>query len=655
MDRDLSGEFRNILEQDPPQFTDRVDTPWDDVPDCEDFNQKAFRHIVRALKTLCNAGEKAPDATVPPAPGSRGVLVLGEAGTGKTHLLMRVAKKLAQSNHILFVRKPNNEEAVAQHVWTNIIQSLSRVVPHGDHLRSQLDVLLAHVFSDVLIPEFERDLENGAKAAQRKKWAQQLRNDPYNLFRMLGKGRQRQQNMESIRRRTLQYLQVRHPEVDQKIARALITYCFVSSEEHKRLLLTWLAGEEIDEKEARRIGLPAAWVQIDETSSEVATQQQREELALRAIRSLGILSTHYQPLILAFDQLEGLRNEERLTQRWGDVVREIFTMTPNLLIVTCIFPSLWEDWFKKVLDKSVLERLSQRRVELEPFQPHHGLALLRAQLRSHFVRYRLPTEIYPFEEEDVHALCAGGPSPRMFIQRAQQWFDDWLDLEEEETPAILTESESPGRDAIDSVIRSALEKFRAEELKRYDKEVPVEQDFFGRVRSIFQSILREIGCDARFEKAAHGRYVMPPNFIVKSPEDGKGLCIAVMNSTGNAFAHRIKNLLKTQEAGDQYKALIILRDRRHGPIGPKSQEYLDTLRKRGAVFIRTTKDETCLLNAFYEALTAAEEQDLSVGTYKIEKGEVVAYVRQNGLLRETELFQTAGRLSPVAAAVVGAE
>ena len=204
-----------------------------------------------------------------------------------------------------------------------------------------------HVFKAVLVPVFEQDIQDGKDAEQKQRWVDRLRSDPYNLFNMLGEGERRQDNMEKIRRRTLRFLQTTHPDVDQKIAHVLITYCFVSREDRKRVLLTWLSGQDVDEAEAKDLALPATWVNIDEKSSETSVQQQREEQALRAIRTIGILSTYYQPLILAFDQLEGLRDQERLTTRWGDTVREIFTMTPNFLIVTCIFPSLWESWFKK--------------------------------------------------------------------------------------------------------------------------------------------------------------------------------------------------------------------------------------------------------------------------------------------------------------------
>ena len=50
-------------------------------------------------------------------------------------------------------------------------------------------------------------------------------------------------NLEKIRRRSLRYLQLKHPDVDQTIAHVLITYCFVITEDRERILLSWLSGQ----------------------------------------------------------------------------------------------------------------------------------------------------------------------------------------------------------------------------------------------------------------------------------------------------------------------------------------------------------------------------------------------------------------------------
>jgi hypothetical protein len=88
MHTDTTDTFRQILLNDPPAFLDRVNTPWEHVPDLEEYNQKAFNRIVSTLNGLTRTKYKAGDSN------TQGILVLGEAGTGKTHLLPRPARPM---------------------------------------------------------------------------------------------------------------------------------------------------------------------------------------------------------------------------------------------------------------------------------------------------------------------------------------------------------------------------------------------------------------------------------------------------------------------------------------------------------------------------------------------------------------------------------
>ncbi|MEW4529993.1 topoisomerase DNA-binding C4 zinc finger domain-containing protein [Maioricimonas sp. JC845] len=644
---DETNQYRPILEQDPPGFFDRVNDPWDEVPDLKDYNRHAFNRVLRAVQDLSRYAPGHVGAN------SQGVLILGEAGTGKTHLLMRIARNMSDSNHILFIRKPNNEEAVAQHIWANVVNSLSHRLPHSSTDRSQLDDLLAQVFSRVLISEFRSDIQAGRDVDQKRRWVTRLEEDPFNLFRMLGTGDRRQDNMERIRRLTLRSLQHNHPDVDQTIARVLITYCFVASEERKRLLLAWLAGNDVEESEAKQLGLPPSWVSVNESSSDVSTSQQREEQALRAIRTLGVLSTYYQPLILAFDQLEGLRDQPRLTARWGDVVREIFTMTPNFLVVTCIFPSLWETWFAPTLDQSVKERIAQEQVQLETFQPRHGFKMLAKHLEPAFVRHRLPTNIYPFADEDVDRLCRQATSPRSFIQAARSDFRSWLDGDEtareqspEDTPSIVSQ------EAIDRELRKTLDGFEKASRKSLATEMVLEQDFFGRLCNVTQILLEASHRETEFDKATCGHFVMPPNLIVRDLQSRTAVCLAVMNSEGSSFAARIRNLNKCIKHGNQFDSLVMIRDRRCRRLGPRSQEHLSEVESQGGVLIHAGEDEISCLNAVYETLVAIEEHDLTVGQHEIDKRHLVGFLRNEGTLSRTDFFRHAGHQLPALAEVV---
>lgn len=637
MEPDITNQYRAILEEDSPDFLDRVNTPWEVVPDLEDYNRTAYNLISRTVKKMSRPGSERPESN------SQGILILGEAGTGKTHLLMRVARTLAKTNHILFIRKPNNEEAVAQHIWANIVSSLARTLPEKNTKRSQLDDLLAHVFSKVLIPAFEQDILDGKDAEQKQRWINRLNEDPFNLFIMLGEGERRQDNMDRIRKRTLRFLQNHHPDVNQKIAHVLITYCLVAREDRKRVLLTWLAGQDVDEAEAEDLGLPSTWFTPSDDTSDNSIAKAREDQALQAIRSIGILSTYYQPLILAFDQLEGLRDQHRLTTTWGDVVREIFTMAPNFLVITCIFPSLWETWFSSVLDTGAKERIAQQTIRLETFGPQHGLKMLATHLEPSFVKHRLPTAIFPFTSEDVQALCQKATSPRSFIQSARDRFQAWLDESiidgptGEPDPPIVTQEE------IDSLLRSTLIDFENSQRLSYGTEMVLEQDFFGRVKDITATLLSGTMKSDEFSKATYAHYVMPPNILIRDVPKRKSLCLAVMNSQGNSFAARIRNMNKCLQENNQFTNLIIIRDRRCKPLGVRSLEHVKDVQKLGAIYIEAGQDEITLLNAIYETLVATEEHDLTIRGHEIDKKQLVGFLQNERILNRTELYRNAGR------------
>ena len=394
-----------------------------------------------------------------------------------------------------------------------------------------------------------------------------------------------------------------------------------------------------------------SWVNIDEAASEASTQQQREEQALRAIRTIGILSTYYQPLILAFDQLEGLTDEKRLTRRWGDTVREIFTMTPNFLIVTCIFPSLWESWFKEELDNSVTERIAQQIVKLDTFGPQHGLKMLATHLAPTLTKHRLRTPIYPFTDADVAKLCFQATSPRSFLQASRALFQSWLDGElppQDPAPIVILQED------IDTLIRSTLVAYQADQRTAYDSEIPMESEFFGRVRNITETLLKFTEDKVAFSKATCGTKVMPPNFVLKLPKDESPLCVTVLYSEGNAFAARMRNLNSEMKSSKDFKHAIILRDRRCKQItGKTSQQHIEEFERLGGAYLNVGSDEVCVLNAIYDALVAIEEHDLSLGKHQIDKKQFVQYLRTEGLCRGTQLFRAAATRSGCLARAIG--
>lgn len=671
MRRDANNEYRRLLDERPPRLITYVNTPWENAPDAPEFNAAAFRLVERRLKAM--GRRVSPDE---PAP-SQGVLVLGEAGAGKTHLLSRVTRELSAAHPVMFIQKPNNEEAVAQQIWSQLVESLTRHVPGLAPGQSQLDHLLAHVFSAALAPLLERDAAEGLNAKLKQRWAKLLRASPTNLFGMLEGGAGRQKHLDFLRNKVLGHLRVRHPDVDQTVARALVNYCFLANDRDRRATLTWLMGQAIDDTTARRLGLGAFWPEVnDGTSSDVFVRQERERQAIRAIATIGELSKYYgKPLILAFDQLEGMRGETRLTERWGDVAQQLFTVAPNLLVLTCVFPSLWNTWFEPVLHEAVKDRLAQDRIRLEPFGPEAAAALLAAHLRETNEALGLPEPLYPFEPEDVAQLQALAKSPRAFLQRARDRLDEWLfDEEEEQAPRApaapaRAASESAHEVTLESAVQEAYDRFHARRALTHEHGIPNEEDLFGKLRELLRALGRSGPAPVDFsERAAHGPRVMPSNVLGRpasaqtqtpdpDPDRGPSLCFAVAHSQGNALKARLENLAAVAGTGapggcDRF---LLLRDARCPAPSGQSAAILESFAQqpdRGR-FLAVDAEEWARLQALHDTLVAVLEQDLTAAGAPVAEEEFVRAVRDLGLFAPSPIARAAAELAPWAATLFG--
>ena len=636
MVEDRENKYRLISKEDPPQFLGHVNTPFDSVPDLVEFNQKAYNRILSALEEV----SKAKGA----AGSTQGVLVLGEPGSGKTHLLMRVAQTLSRKNHVLFVSKPTNRHAVAQHIWSSILSSLSHTLPSGNG-RSQLDDLLAHVFRKILVPILEKDIKAGRDAKVKKVQVERLSKNAYNLFDMLGTGEKRERNYKALCQSTRNYLRIHHPDIDHEIGDALIKYCLVD-DNRKPALLSWLSGLDLDEEEANDLKFPQSWASLETSVDNLDVHNKREVRAFKAIVTIATLSTHYQPLILAFDQLEGLRGQEAITLAWADKVREMFTQAPNMLIVTCMFPSLWQDWFGKFFAgrpewQSAKERINGRNAPLDEFTATHAVALLAGRLRPSFARHRLPTNIYPFTEDDIAAICDESTSPRTFLNIAGELFESWA--EGEVSTGTLTTVVT--RDAIDKMLHSKLVEYRTN-FKDGPAErcIPNEQAFIGQLQDVFELVLANSDETATFHEIEVGKKAIPSNFVVQAPKSPT-LWMAVCNAEGGGFAAGVKNFVKEFRAG-RVGGAILLRDQRYrDAVGVTANHIHDYTHSRGG-YLQLVRSEFGLVVSIHKVMGDVEEHDLIIGTYKIDKLDFVQFLREKLIARESVLFKMAAERFP---------
>jgi DNA polymerase III epsilon subunit-like protein len=125
-----------LKEQPNPFSGSRVDTPFQNHPDYSDTYHQQFVTLESILKDIKLDSNRQ----------SKGAVVIGEPGSGKTHLMMRLAQARLSSNRLLFIRQPNNSSSVLYHIYSRILESL--VEPVGSF--TQLDYLIINSFHKIV-------------------------------------------------------------------------------------------------------------------------------------------------------------------------------------------------------------------------------------------------------------------------------------------------------------------------------------------------------------------------------------------------------------------------------------------------------------------------------------------------------------------------
>jgi hypothetical protein len=132
---------RRLAEAPNPFSSSRVDTPFQTFADDRQVHEAAFRRLSAVLHGVAGDANRQ----------SQGAVLIGEPGAGKTHLVMRLAGEVLQSNRLLFVRQPTQAATVLFHIYSRTLESLVEPVGQGPH--SQLDLLLIRAIRRIFASE----------------------------------------------------------------------------------------------------------------------------------------------------------------------------------------------------------------------------------------------------------------------------------------------------------------------------------------------------------------------------------------------------------------------------------------------------------------------------------------------------------------------
>lgn len=615
-----------------PFSSSRVDNPFQSHLDFKELYHQEFqilKSIIEDIKTDVNHQ-------------SKGAVVIGEAGSGKTHLMMRIAQELLTTNRLLFIRQPNNPESVLYHTYARILESFAEKVIDKNNLitensNTQLELLLANSFVKIL-----SSLNRVINTQKGKEIVEELRNNSLSLYSRLGKDGT-QKNLERwqfIEKNILEWWSNQYTAAgySTNILQGIIKFCSYRDVQKKELVRRWLAASELEPEEAQNIGLEN-WRE----------EMSREEFALEAIKVFGKLSTLDEPLIIVFDQLEGLGlpHNTPILASFGEAVKEILTHVPNSLVILNLFPERYSQ-FKDFFDSSVVERISQHKISLNrpSSQQLEGILTTKAKLAE----ISLDELFTPLELNDIIAQ----KSVRSILNRASDYFQyktkniplatkplpdiSQPNLEDRVnklenliqqisiliSPYLVNNSQEQPSEffcsatvikaeklAVKDKINIYFEEQKKQLWQSYDKPTIINDDGeVGKLNKIVEAFNRFE--NIRIDQLRYGKIKLPDNLLIETSTKKYG--IAFLNGSGNTFTGRIKNFnqLVVSEPAIQFR---LIRDIREPQINPKTvgQTEIDKLNHtKNGTFTIMDREDRVNFELMHKLVTDIQEKDLEV-------------------------------------------
>lgn len=531
---------------------------WDDPVDVASINRDVSDLVLHRIAEVRAASRG--EAVV----RSSATLVLGPAGSGKTHLFTRLRRREGPRAVFVHSRPEIGADPAPRNVLGAIVDALRQPVLGDDH--QQIDVIV------------------GAMLAA-------LEGRPHNQCFLLLHDWERlpADEREAQIERAVERAAARYPEIRPEYLERLLAVPFASKQE-RRALFSWLGGREPSDVELARARARTALVDGD---------------VLPALRTLGVAASFGAPIVLVFDQLENLDDDTGSHRiiAYARVVTELRDTVRGLVLVQMALNEKWTERIHPVLGQSDRDRIEETVKHLSMPTAAERRALVERWTEALPAEERGAPFPAPFSAEEIERWTRSPMTPRMLMQtcgdayaKARSPFQRSLPIDGA-GPEPVVEVEPP-EERLELHWASALDKARREidDASQQSRGVDAERIAGGLITA-----LRLLG-----RRAAPA----PRKHLVALRLDGGRVeeVLLAQHLRANSMAAAVR--AATELATDQR----VLLAREHALAIPPTWKEVDALLRAYDQMGRQAsigREDLARLLALHDFLGAARSQDLS--------------------------------------------
>jgi hypothetical protein len=590
-----------------PFLNNRVDRPLDpSLTDVESIHEAAFSRIVN-LGAQAQAGDRG-----------LGVVVWGEAGMGKTHLLARLARWAGEGRKAHWVYLHNPQASPGRLPRTVLRATLHRLT------RGQVRPFSRSPLWGLVDVALKRELwVNGkvpvtwpqVEAAYADLVARLAADDPTGggLFD------------PTVYDVLLRFYRSAYPSRSG------------GAEDLAALVVSWLSGEVLDPADARRLGLPPGRNATERVGLEDNQHVKQVLVALTQLARVG-----GRQFLLCLDQVDNLDEEQ--VRSLSRFLHDLLDSAGNLLVVTTGVRQTLLGFLKRgVITETSWDRIGQFEIALGRLRREQGWELLRKRLLKFLEPFRGLKEVeerlrddplFPLGVAWFDARLRDLPDfrPRDLLGWA---CDRWQRLQEELTATTgetwlgrwdrdTRPPEQPPVDlqaVVDRAVADRMAEHQARGLKEPDS-VPADEDHLA---SLLEDSLKQC-LGGKYRLQAVQRLPLPrsgprPTYDLlveqSSPSGGPPLRIGVRVLVAE-HARTVTNALErfVEDEEPPGRILLVTDERRDLRLGGKGSELLAELAGRGPQkfrHFRLSLRHLANLDALQKVVRLARSGDFEVG------------------------------------------
>lgn len=568
----MTNPFRNTI----------VASPWETTSvDVPTIHSHVFDECLRGVEHVRRQRRSAA------------LIIHGEAGSGKTHLLRRLRAQLTPQQQtasdrdeylFVWVRLQTSPRMIWRTVRRTLVDDWFRPVPGG---RPQIERILFHRLANIRVAT--GDLEPW--------YDYMLQEDPEGLRQLIT------QIADEL-------------NLDRNTA---VAFEHIAFGRHRRDLHAWLAGDSLPEAALARLDL----------AQDEGTDEEREDQSRQVVLMLCRLAGNGLPVVLSFDQVEALQmnpGDREALFPFGQLTSTLHDATTNVLVVSCVQSACFAELKAQARGADYDRMTSLGAFSLDPLnvaQAEQLIAARVAELRASL--NDLPAAAsWPLLETEFQQLLAGGfISPRKLLCACAERFESQTRSAPRDESANMSPSVAEPPAIHDAAAFLAI-RWAARFEQKLEENRPENTEEI--LRHGFPLLVRLVMPHAKLVQDDLLQDVSLV-FDLGTERTGISLCTQANMTSLSARLKRLKN----QFAEHRLQRLVIVRDSRI-PLttGAKAaRQNLEELQRAGVLDLHPTLESLAALDAMRELLSDAKAGDLDCYGTTIEPDAVEAWLNAN--------------------------